>query len=65
MKYLEIKDNKLYIDGISCVALAEKYGTPFFSTSALRYADELESVQNCRQMESRVFMKKLTKLSTK
>ena len=31
-------------------ALAKKYGTPFFSTSALRYADELDCVQNCRQM---------------
>ncbi|MBQ4043054.1 MAG: Gfo/Idh/MocA family oxidoreductase [Clostridia bacterium] len=31
-------------------ALAEKYGTPFFSTSALRYADELDTVQNCRHM---------------
>ena len=26
-------------------ALSEKYGTPFFSTSALRYADELDAVE--------------------
>ena len=26
-------------------AIAEKYGTPFFSTSALRYADELDAVE--------------------
>ena len=30
--------------------IAEKYGTPFFSTSALRYAEELEACPNCRQM---------------
>ena len=28
-------------------AIAEKYGTPFFSTSALRYATELDSVKEC------------------
>ena len=31
-------------------ALAEKYGTPFFSSSALRYAEELDSFAECRQM---------------
>lgn len=31
-------------------ALAEKYGTPFFSTSALRYADELAAVSDCRRI---------------
>ena len=31
-------------------ALAERYGTPFFSTSALRYAAELDAVPDCRQM---------------
>lgn len=29
-------------------AIAKKYGTPFFSSSALRYAEELNEVQNCR-----------------
>lgn len=29
-------------------AIAKKYGTPFFSTSALRYAEELSGVQSCR-----------------
>jgi len=31
-------------------ALAEKYGTPFFSTSALRYASELDAVEACRSI---------------
>lgn len=31
-------------------AIAEKHGTPFFSTSALRYAAELGSVENCRHI---------------
>lgn len=31
-------------------ALGEKYGTPFFSTSALRYATELDQYENCRQI---------------
>ncbi len=31
-------------------ALAEQYGTPFFSTSALRFATELDSYEGCRQM---------------
>lgn len=30
--------------------LGEKYGTPFFSTSALRYADELDAYESCKQM---------------
>lgn len=30
-------------------AIAEQYNTPFFSTSALRYATELDSYENCRQ----------------
>ena len=30
--------------------IAKKYNTPFFSSSALRYASELESIPNCRQM---------------
>ena len=32
------------------VAIAEKHGTPFFSTSALRCASELDSVKNPRAM---------------
>lgn len=32
------------------VALSRQYGTPFFSSSALRYATELEAYPNCRQM---------------
>lgn len=31
-------------------ALSEQYGTPFFSSSALRYADELARYDDCRQM---------------
>ena len=31
-------------------ALGEQYGTPFFSSSALRYATELDAYDNCRQM---------------
>lgn len=31
-------------------SLGEKYGTPFFSTSALRFATELDSYKNCRQI---------------
>ena len=31
-------------------ALAKKHGTPFFSTSALRYAAELDQVDNCRHI---------------
>lgn len=31
-------------------ALSERYGTPFFSSSALRYATELDRYENCRQM---------------
>ena len=31
-------------------AIAERYGTPFFSSSALRYATELGAYENCRQM---------------
>ena len=31
-------------------SLGETYGTPFFSTSALRYATELEACPACRQM---------------
>ena len=30
--------------------IAKKYNTPFFSTSALRYASELENIPNCREM---------------
>ena len=29
--------------------LSEQYGTPFFSSSALRYATELDGYENCRQ----------------
>ena len=32
------------------VALSERYGAPMFSTSALRYADELALAGNCRQV---------------
>ena len=32
------------------VALAKEYGTPFFSSSALRYATELNAVGPCRSM---------------
>lgn len=31
-------------------ALAEKHNTPFFSTSALRYASELDLIGDCRQV---------------
>ena len=31
-------------------ALGEKYGTKFFSSSALRYAEELSKCENCNQM---------------
>ena len=31
-------------------ALGERYGTPFFSSSALRYAEELGACPDCRQM---------------
>ncbi len=31
-------------------ALGEQYGTPFFSSSALRYATELNQYENCRQI---------------
>ena len=31
-------------------ALGEQYGTPFFSSSALRYATELDAYEGCRQM---------------
>ena len=31
-------------------AIAEKYGTPFFSSSALRYATELDTLDGCRQI---------------
>ena len=31
-------------------ALSERYGTPFFSSSALRYATELDRYEGCRQM---------------
>ncbi len=31
-------------------AIAEKYGTPFFSTSALRYASELEDIKDARKV---------------
>jgi hypothetical protein len=31
-------------------ALAEQYGVQFFSTSALRYAKELDGVENCRAL---------------
>ena len=30
--------------------LAEQHGTPFFSSSALRYAEELSQCEHCRQM---------------
>ena len=30
--------------------IAKKYNTPFFSSSALRYASELENIPGCRQM---------------
>ncbi len=33
-------------------ALAEKYGINFFSTSALRYADEIENYRRCERAES-------------
>ena len=32
------------------VALAQKYATPFFSTSALRYDEALDTLENCRHM---------------
>ena len=31
-------------------ALSERYGTPFFSSSALRFATELDRYEGCRQM---------------
>ena len=33
-------------------ALAERYNTPFFSTSALRYASELEKCENCNRIKT-------------
>lgn len=35
-------------DAKQIAAIAKEYGTPFFSTSALRYATELDQVTNCR-----------------
>lgn len=34
-------------DALQMQVLVEKYGTPFFSTSALRYATELDEVEDC------------------
>ena len=47
MKYLEIKYNKLYIDGVSCVALAEKYGTPLYVFSENEMRGRLRELKEC------------------
>lgn len=39
-----------YKTALEIFELAEKHGTPFFSTSALRFADELNAVASPRQM---------------
>jgi len=39
-------------DAKQIAAIAKEYGTPFFSTSALRYATELDQVTNCRAVRT-------------
>ena len=39
-----------YKTALEIFELSEKYGAPFFSTSAIRYAEELDAVDNVQQM---------------
>ncbi|MDD4510297.1 MAG: alanine racemase [Oscillospiraceae bacterium] len=43
--HLSIKNGHLTINGLDCVALAEKYGTPLYVTSEDRVVEQFESYQ--------------------
>jgi len=43
--FLEVRDNQLHIDGVSAVALAEKYGTPLFVVSASRIRHNITRIK--------------------
>jgi diaminopimelate decarboxylase len=43
--FLEEKDNKLHVDGVSTVDLAEKYGTPLFVFSESRIKQNIASLK--------------------
>ena len=47
MKYLEIKDNTLFIDGVSTTELAKKYGTPLYVFSESEMRGRLSELREC------------------
>lgn len=42
-RHLSIRNGRLHINGLDCIALAEKYGTPLYVTSEDRVAEQFES----------------------
>ena len=42
--YLTVKDNRLHIDGVSAIELAEKHGTPLFVFSERRIRHNIERI---------------------
>ncbi len=47
MKYLEIKDNTLFIDGVSTLDIAEKYGTPLYVFSESEMRSRFRELKEC------------------
>ena len=47
--FLEIRDNKLHIDGVSSIELAEKYGTPLFVFSESRIKHNIERLKRAEK----------------
>ena len=43
--FLEVRDNQLHIDGVSAVALAQKYGTPLFVVSESRVRHNIARIK--------------------
>ncbi|HTK37637.1 MAG TPA: diaminopimelate decarboxylase [Pyrinomonadaceae bacterium] len=43
--FLEVRDEQLYIDGVSAVALAEQYGTPLFVVSESRIRHNIARIK--------------------
>jgi Diaminopimelate decarboxylase len=48
--FLELRDNRLFIDGVSAVELAEKYGTPLFVFSESRIRHNIARLQKAQEV---------------
>src|ERR1035437_576968 len=46
--FLEVRDDQLYIDGVSTIGLAKRYGTPLFIFSESRIRDNIARMQKAQ-----------------